>query len=160
MRTAVYEPKSASAGHGQRASIQSVSQSDELPALQLLDRSIPPFAESRRNVFEYSDQNEDVDTIQASDGDLEAPGEQTESGPEAAPGSEITFVGLYVEKSKPESRIAILSVNKNILLVKAGDFVPGGYRVMKIEGDFLTLQVIGQKLVLRFKLGATGVPIS
>ena len=160
IKSSPFEPKSASVDHAHREGIQPVSQADELPELKLLDRSIPAFEQSRRNVFEYSNQEEDVDITQSSDGNLEPPAEQTESEPETPPGSEITFVGLYVEKNKPESRLAILSVNKNILIVKAGDIVPGGYRVINIESDSVILQVIGQKLVLRYTLGSSGVPLS
>lgn len=137
--------------------LHSVSQPDVLPSLPLLNQEVPAFTQSRRNVFEFNEGGDEEQQTAGEDPVEESTAASTQSGPESAPGSEITFVGIYVEKDKPDTRLAIVSVSKNVVVVKSGDLISGGYRVVKIGDDFLVLSVFGQKTLLRFPLGGTGV---
>lgn len=134
--------------------VRPVSQVDELPSLLLLSRTPPSFSQSRRNVFEYG---EGADLEPAPDDALAQPAEsdvpETTTDAAPSPGSEITFVGLYREKGKPDSRLAAVSINKDIVVVGKGDILPGGYKVVKIEDNALTLSLIAEKKTLRYPLG-------
>lgn len=137
--------------------LHSVSQADELPSLPLLEREVPAFTQSRRNVFEFNEGGDEDQQSADEDPVQDGTAASTQSQPESAPGSEVRFVGIYVEKDKPDSRLAIVSVNKDVVVVKPGDLISGGYRVVKIGDDFLMLSVFGQKTLLRFSLGGNGV---
>lgn len=134
--------------------VRQVSQVDELPSLLLLSRTPPSFSQSRRNVFEYGEgtyqePSADEDLAQSSQGE----GPETMTDPVPPPGSEITFVGIYREKGKPDSRLAAVSVNRDIVVVGKGDILPGGYKVVKIEDNALTLSLTAEKKTLRYPLG-------
>ena len=140
--------------------LRPVSQVDELPSLPLLSRTPPAFSQSRRNLFEYGGEAayEELSTDEELAQSFPEGAPQTMTGPAPPPGSEITFVGLYREKGKPNSRLAAVSINKNILVVRKGDTLPGGYVVIRIEDNALTLSLPADKLTLRYPLGRNAGP--
>lgn len=136
--------------------VRHVSQADVLPSLSLLDRQPPLFSESRRNVFQFSEGGEEEDPVEADVEDsgmpdVDVPQSQTQT--QSAPGSELSFIGVYREKGRPASRLAAVNIGTSILVVQKGDTLPGGYRVVKVEDDFLIVSLEAEKKTIRIPFG-------
>jgi type IV pilus biogenesis protein PilP len=71
----------------------------------------------------------------------------------AAPGLPLALAGIATTASADgPARTAVLSSNGDVVLARAGDVLPDGYRVVRVDEESVTLSdATGQELVLRLK---------
>lgn len=123
--------------------------SEEVVNVHQLNRKMPPVRRIKRNLFEFEGQNtQEVPPM---------PNQTlTVLKQEQVPMDEIPsvrYLGMYLEKKEGGLRLAAISNSGRVFVGKVGDVLAGKYRILRIENEYLLLQLTADDRKFRVGLG-------
>jgi hypothetical protein len=128
---------------------------DNLPQVSMLHGKVPEFEEVHRNVFEFAGESSNTaeeETI--SQPVLPSP----QSMPLIAVGPDVTYLGFYRENSGSNRKLAAISNGGQIYVGGQGEILAGKYRVIQVEDEFIEVEYLPEKRVIRLELGRHNAP--
>jgi hypothetical protein len=136
------------------ATKQGPSGAETLPQLSMLEERVPEFTSEHRNVFEFAGEEETAEPIAITKQVTPVP--QTE--PLTPMGPDVTYLGFYKETSGSNRTLAAISNGGQIYVGGQGEVLAGKYRVLRVEDEFIEVEYLPEKRIIRLEIGRHNSP--
>jgi hypothetical protein len=129
---------------------QDLTGTETLPQLSMLEARVPEFTSEHRNVFEFAGEEESAeDPISVTKPIVPVP--QTEALTPVGP--DVTYLGFYKERTGSNRTLAAISNGGQIYVGGQGEVLAGKYRVLRVEDEFIEVEYLPEKRIIRLELG-------
>ena len=123
---------------------------DNLPKVSTLQGKLPEFKNVQRNVFEFAGEPSESTDVTSLQPVLPEP----QTMPLLVPiGPDVTYLAFYKEKEGSNRKLAAISNGGQIYVGGVGEVLAGKYRVIQVEDEFIEVEYLPEKRVIRLELG-------